>query len=227
MMPQIFRLMHKSSSIKLLICDMVGTTVNEGGAVYTALYETIRHCGADIRKQDIQNHYGVEKSVVMRHFLKEDHLVKKANDMFEDTLLNTYFNEDIDISLINPKLPEYFNGLREHGIKVALNTGYSKNIQQAIIDRLDMNDIIDTYTCPELSGGSRPGPNMIYTIMETLNIINPQEVCKVGDTINDIYEGLYANCGHVVGVRSGVDTAEKLISAGAHSIVKDVTELEL
>ena len=34
-----------NKSIKLLVCDMAGTTVNEGGIVYKTLYNTIKEYG--------------------------------------------------------------------------------------------------------------------------------------------------------------------------------------
>lgn len=49
----------------------------------------------------------------------------------------------------------------------------------------------------------RPAPFMIYELMRRHNIYYSTEVVKVGDTKNDIFEGINAKCGTTVGVLSG------------------------
>ena len=44
---------------------------------------------------------------------------------------------------------------------------------------------------------------MIMDLMMRLKIYDPRNVVKIGDTSNDILEGLNANCGLSIGVLSG------------------------
>ena len=39
---------------------------------------------------------------------------------------------------MDPGLPDLFNSFRERGIKMTLNTGYSVDIQEALIENLNM-----------------------------------------------------------------------------------------
>lgn len=63
--------------------------------------------------------------------------------------------------------------------------------------------------------------------MEASSITDVKQVCKVGDTVNDIAEGRNAGCGLVVGVLSGADGAAALLAAGADVVVPDVTYLSI
>ena len=62
--------------------------------------------------------------------------------------------------------------------------------------------------------------------MEQTGIMDVRQVAKVGDSVNDIKEGLNAGCSLVVGVCSGADSRETLQAAGAHLVVNNVTDLQ-
>jgi phosphoglycolate phosphatase-like HAD superfamily hydrolase len=49
---------------------------------------------------------------------------------------------------------------------------------------------------------------------------------KIGDTTNDIKEGINAGCGQTIGVLSGASERHKLINAGADAVIKKVTDLK-
>ena len=54
-----------------------------------------------------------------------------------------------------------------------------------------------------MSEFGRPSPSMILKLMKDNNIYEPNQVIKVGDTYNDILEGINANCFLSVGVLTG------------------------
>ena len=120
----------------------------------------------------------------MQHIISKN-IRQQLYTNFDSNLKNRYFDNS-NITLIDSKLPALFNSLREKNIKIALNTGYSKEIQGAIINKLRMNDFIDTYISSEEVKYGRPYPYMIYHLMEKYNIQNPKSVIKFGDTRNDI-----------------------------------------
>ena len=110
-------------SVKLLVCDMAGTTVNEGGIVYKTLYETIKNKDISIKPDDMKNWYGVNKTQVLQHFMNTDDRFRNNNDILKELLnnfkqdLKNYF-EDKSIKLIDDNLPILFNKLRKNGIKI-------------------------------------------------------------------------------------------------------------
>ena len=115
--------MKTNNSIKLIVCDMAGTTVNEGGIVYKMLYKTIKDNGIQINEGDIDNFHGVNKTEVLNHFIKNDPNFNNSNILpellknFKNNLRNSYFNND-NISLIHEKLPELFNNYRKMVLKL-------------------------------------------------------------------------------------------------------------
>ena len=218
-------------SIKLLVCDMAGTTVNEGGLVYKTLYETIKGYDIYIKPEDMKNWYGVNKTEVLQHFINTDNeykdneaILPQMLDSFKKNLKKKYF-EDKSIKLMDPGLPDLFNSFRDRGIKIALNTGYSVDIQEALIENLNMRDFIDGYISSESVPHGRPEPFMIQELMSRYNITDSKEVVKIGDSINDILEGKNAGCASSLGVLSGAETKENLIKNGADSVLNSVMDL--
>ena len=51
--------------IKLLICDMAGTTIKENGVIYSALYNTLRAMNYDIDKTQVSTWGGKDKHEVL------------------------------------------------------------------------------------------------------------------------------------------------------------------
>ena len=228
-------IMKLNNSIKLIVCDMAGTTVNEGGIVYKTLYETIKQFNIKIDKDEIKNWYGINKTEVLNYFLTRDEnissegkpeILKEMLATFKSNLKNNYYNDNC-IKLIHPHLPSHFNKLRESGIKIALNSGFSVDIQENLINNLNMGEFIDGYISSENVPCGRPEPFMIQELMKRFDITDPHTVIKIGDSMNDILEGKNAQCYKSIGVLSGAETRENLVKAGADEILDSVMDLEL
>ena len=220
----------KLSNIKMLVFDMAGTTVDEGGIIYDTLQEVIEFYNLPIKKNEIhEKWHGKNKHEVLNYYLQkkykdnwEDYAPRLQN-LFDSVILRKY-SEDSNIKLIHPKLPIIFNHLRKQDIKIALNTGYPRDIQNFIIDKLNMNEFIDDFISSEDVSFGRPYPYMIYKLMEKNNIQNINSVIKFGDTTNDILEAKNAGCTYF-GVLSGAETKETLEEYCDNYIIKDVTEI--
>jgi phosphonatase-like hydrolase len=219
-------------SFKLMVCDMAGTTVNEGGIVYKTLYKTIKGYDIYIQQDDMKNWYGVNKTQVLQHFINTDNEYKDNPEIlpqmlhsFKKNLLASYGEKDA-IKLIHEDLPKSFNDLRKNGIKIALNTGYSVDIQETLLDTLNMRKFIDGYISSESVPHGRPEPFMINELMNRFKITDSSQVVKVGDTVADIMEGRNAKCGKVVGVLSGAETREKLMEAGADIVLDNIVDIK-
>lgn len=213
------RIVYKN--VKLLVFDMAGTTVNEQGIVYQTLYDTIKNFGLKISQEEISNWHGRNKYEVLNHYLTNDpkisseirnSLKDQLHSNFDNNLKERYFNSS-NIELIHPQLPELFQKIQQKNIKIALNTGYSQEIQESIIKKLNMDEFIDDYISSEQVKFGRPYPYMIHNLMERNEIDCVQSVMKFGDTYNDILEGFNSNCLASVGVLSGADSEEKLKKA--------------
>jgi len=219
--------------IDLVVCDMAGTTVQEGGLVYKVLQQSMVDGGLQVSDEAMHPWHGAKKEAVIEHFARqarvpEADLEAKILDIAEKFMAGidvAYFEDASTIGHIDIGLFGYFDKLKRAGIKIGLDTGYPKHIQEGLVKRLGFDKVVDGYVSAYEVAEGRPYPYMIFRLMEELRIENVKRVAKVGDSCRDVEEGLNAGCGLVVGVLSGADSAEDLMAAGAHVIARCVTDL--
>lgn len=222
--------------ISLLVCDMAGTVINENGLVYKSLYDTLEMHGYTPHAKDIASWSGKEKKQVLYDEIYKKMLpvqggeidiswrVNAAESTLKNMLEDRYFNET-NIELIDDNLYDFFACARINGIRIALNTGYSKEFQSQIIDHFKLDLYVDGFISSEEVKQGRPYPYMINNLMEEFDILHPKNIAKVGDTKNDMREGVNACCGIKIGVLSGFETKENLLEAGADVVVNKITDL--
>ena len=219
-------------SVRLLVCDMIGTTVNDHGIIYRTLFDTIRGYDMYVNEEDMRKWHGIKKSQVIAHYISKD-VEYKDNDAimpqvihsFKKKLMENYLDEKNKVSLMNSELPNLLNGFREKGIKVALNTGLDVDIQHKVIDMFGMNEFIDGCVSSEEVAHGRPYPFMIYNLMEKFHIKDPKNVVKIGDSYNDILEGKNAGCYKTIGVLSGPNKQDILYNHGADIVLNSIMDL--
>jgi phosphonatase-like hydrolase len=152
-------------------------------------------------------------------------LAEEAFQRYERYMLDLYRNEIEEV----PGARDTFHWLHDHGVKVATDTGFHKEINQAIMESMGwlrdglVDVAMDVADIPGERG--RPAPFMIFRAMEQLGIMSVQEVVKVGDQPADLLEGVNAGCRGIIGVLSGPLDAATL---GAHRhthIIPSVADL--
>lgn len=221
-------------NIDLMVCDMAGTTVQEGGLVYQILQKSMREGGLEVADEAFHHWHGAKKEAVIEHFARENGIpdaevegtVLRIADVFMNSIDEAYFSAESSIAHIDPSLMSYFTQLKRAGIKIGLDTGYPQHIQAGLVKRLNFdNGVVDSWISSYDVKEGRPYPYMIFHLMERLGIEDVRRVVKVGDSVRDIEEGLNAGCGLVVGVLSGADSQDALFAAGAHVVTNCVTDL--
>jgi len=221
------------SEIDLMVYDMAGTTVQEGGIVYKTLQTSMQNDGMAVSDEEMHPWHGAKKEAVIEHFARKagtpeaelEERVIRVGNAFLESIDEAYFNEASPVDHIDIGLLGYFRQLKNVGIKIAFDTGYPESIQQGLITKLGFDKIADAYVSAYQVPEGRPFPYMIYNVMEKTNVMNVKRVCKVGDSVRDIEEGRNAGCGLVVGVLSGADSYEELAAAGADVVCERVTDL--
>jgi len=221
------------NNIDLLVCDMAGTVVQEGGIVYETLQRVMVEDGLDVPDDAMHPWHGAKKEAVIEHFAAiagtrpedmEGRIVKIA-DNFLKAIEDSYFSENSGVTMIDPNLEAWIKSLQAGGVKVALDTGYPARIQHGLVKKFGFDKLVDGYISAYEVKEGRPYPYMIHQLMERLGIENVRRVAKVGDSVRDIEEGHNAGCGLVIGVTSGADSAEDLLAAGADMIADVITDL--
>jgi phosphonatase-like hydrolase len=209
--------MRIEAPIELVVFDMAGTTVSEGGAVYQCLRDTLAANGLEIPAKALQEVKGMDKYEALRILIERstmrEQLLPGLDAIHEDFVdrMIEFYRADPSVGE-TPGASETFRRLRQAGVRVALNTGFSRDIAQALIDRLnwERDELIDaSVTSDEVERG-RPQPDMIRRLMLRLGVSDPRRIAKVGDTPADLLEGKNADCGLVVGVTQGSCAREEL-----------------
>jgi phosphonatase-like hydrolase len=218
--------------IDLVVFDMAGTTVSEGGAVYQALRDTLAANGLDVPAEALHDVRGLNKREALQRLIENsdmrDELSPGLDAIHEDFVerMIAFYRDDPSVDEM-PGASETFRRLKARGIRVALNTGFSREIAQTLIDRLgwERDGLIDASVASDEVGAGRPHPFMIRDLMQRFGIADAGRVAKVGDAPADLHEGRNAGCGLVIGVTSGASTREQLLPHPHDRLIGSVADL--
>lgn len=222
----------QEKNIKLCVFDMAGTTVDEDNVVYKTLRDVIALHGYDLSLNKVLTHgAGTEKLQAITDVLTNEtdcqDIKTVARQIFAnfqpalDSVYETLAVKPIDG--VDNLLPT----LRNQGIYVVLNTGYSRPVATGLLQKLNWQigrDIDGLVTADDVKNG-RPSPDMIEKAMQIVGVTDSQQVLKAGDSIIDVQEGKNANCGITVGVLSGAQTREQLETASPTYILSSLAKL--
>jgi phosphonatase-like hydrolase len=222
------------SSIQLVVFDIAGTTVRDNGGVAEAFIAAFADYEIRVPVAEVKKVMGFRKMDAIVLLLEkfapekkdEEELADRIHTRFIDKMIEFYLNDETLSPL--PHAETVFRALKKQGIKVALNTGFTRSITDTILHRLrwdDRSPLIDQVICSDEVPRGRPYADMIEVLMDDLGIGSPAHVLKVGDTEVDVEEGRNAACGRVVSVTTGAYTREQLQPYGPDFIIDDLQEL--
>ncbi len=219
--------------IDLVIFDMAGTTVFDADFVNRALFNALQAAEIEVSSVDINKVMGYPKMKAICLLLgmpeaQDADLLQRAQAIHDDFIvrMNTFYKESSEVREIEGAT-EVFQKLRASGIKVALNTGFSRSTADIILDRLHWHDeaLLNTTLCSDEVPRGRPHPDMIQEIMKRLAIDSAQQVAKVGDTPSDLQEGHSAGCALNIGVTYGTHRAEALRAYPHTALVDNIHDI--
>lgn len=222
------------SSIQLVVFDIAGTTVRDNGSVAEAFIEAFGDFGFEMPNEEVRKVMGFRKIEAIALLMGKFYPKKKDDEILIDRIHTRFIDKMISFYRNDEKLAPFahtemvFSALKQRGIKVALNTGFTRSITDTILHRLrwdDRSSLIDKVICSDEVTHGRPYPDMIEVLIDDLGISSPDKVLKVGDTEVDVEEGRNAACGKVVSVTTGAYTREQLESYHPDYIIDDLEEL--
>ncbi|MGW0913281.1 phosphonatase-like hydrolase [Streptomyces sp. NPDC002784] len=215
-----------TEDIRLVVLDMAGTTVADGGLVEQAFTAAARHLGAEPASmlEYVRATMGESKISVFRHLFGEEAKAQQANRAFEEAYARL-----VDAGRIAP-VPgarEAIEELTAQGRTVVLTTGFARTTQDAILAALGWQDLVPLTLCPADAGGrGRPYPDMVLTaFLRTAAADSVRQVAVVGDTSYDMLSGVRSGAGLVAGVLTGAHDADALTAAGAGRVLDSVAQL--
>ncbi|MCW5837318.1 MAG: HAD hydrolase-like protein, partial [Labilithrix sp.] len=161
-----------SSSLALVVLDLAGTTIEDHDVVARCLVEAVRAVDVAVDREAANAVMGLPKPVAIAQILaKHDGLpivplgserVLRATSVFERSILRHYGSPGavVPISGVEETLDE----LREHGAKIAIDTGFSAVVADAILDRLGWiaEGLVDTRVASDEVRRGRPAPDLLF-----------------------------------------------------------------
>lgn len=204
--------------ITLAVFDMAGTTINDGGAVYDALREAVEETGVSVAPADLQTWMGTEKRAAITALIElgggdpkmPADRVSRAYDRFSALLTEKYTAQP---PTPLPGIATAISQLRAAGIKVALTTGFSRDIATGILDAIAWGVgpeapaasavVVDALVCGDEVAEGRPAPYMIQRAMEATGVHDVSSVLAAGDTLVDVQAGINSGAALTFGVLTG------------------------
>ncbi len=217
-------------SIELVVFDMAGTTVRDDDAVHHSLRHALATAGVVASRDEVNAVMGMPKPLAIRLLLEQKRGVgstaQEVDGIFQAFLRHmvNYYEFDPGVREI-PGATQVFHQLKEQGINVALDTGFSRAILDTILKRLhwDMPGLLDATVASDEVKRGRPEPDLIVEAMRRTGVARTDKVAKVGDTPSDLQEGRAAGCRFVIGVTYGSHTRAQL-AAHPHTHLIDRLE---
>jgi len=209
-----------SKKIEMVVFDMAGTTVQDNSEVEKCFFEAINNSGLKASHAEINAMMGWSKIKVFET-LWQKQLKNESESIINQQIEKTYLNFKTILEnhyLTNPVFPtvgamEVFEFLKNKNIKIALTTGFYRQVTDIILQRLGWyknSEIIDCSIASDEVAAGRPAPFMVFKAMELCGISDVRTVIKIGDTPSDLGEGKNAGCKYTYGITNGTHSYEQL-----------------
>ncbi len=193
--------------IEAIILDWSGTLVDYGCMATEEIYrEIFQEFNIELTTKEIRAKMGIEKVDHIRAILESNRVselwlentgmepnegdVRELNRAFERKIF-----EKVE-KYSDPK--EYvlnaLETIRESGVRIGSTTSYSTEVMEFLTKIASKKGLeVDCWiNADQVKGQGRPNPYMIFKNMEKMGIGSVRNVIKVGDTVNDIKEGINA-----------------------------------
>jgi len=220
--------------IQLAVFDIAGTTVKDNGEITLAFQSALHEHGYEIPAEKISLLMGYKKPEAIKMMLEE---YEDDISMITAEYINTIHHRFIKLMMDYyattaqleplPYAEEMFAWLKERGIKIGLDTGFSNDITDILINRLGWlrDGKIDAVVSSNEVQSGRPQPYMIQKLMQQCGVTDAAAVIKTGDTEVDVNEGKNAGCLYSIAVTTGAFTREQLEPYEPSFIIDSLQEL--
>jgi phosphonatase-like hydrolase len=232
--------------IKLVVFDMAGTTVRDDREVEKCFMQAAAKTGLQAETDRVVAMMGIAKRVVFQTLWAEQ--IDKEDPSFASKVETSFteFKQILeDHYRTQPVEPtqgclELFDWLRSQQIKIALTTGFYREVTDIILNRLGWDrgltadylgsedSLIQASITPSeiYNQEGRPTPYMIQKAMYLLGITDPKQVICIGDTPSDLLAGRNAACLYTFGVTNGTHTAAQLSAYPHDGLVSSLAEFQ-
>jgi phosphonatase-like hydrolase len=216
--------------IRLVVSDMAGTTVKDSGEVARAFSAALADHGIEASAAQINAVRGAAKREAIATLVTPGNANEYGADAARVEAVYSAFKNHLQRVFTREAEPvagamETFAWLRKHNIKLALNTGFDRDITELLIDALGWRNVADAVICGDDVPQGRPAPYMIFRAMEATGTVDMRQVLNIGDTVSDLQAARNAGVGLSVGVLSGAHTREQLAREAHGTLINSIAAL--
>jgi phosphonatase-like hydrolase len=211
---------------KLVIFDMAGTTVVDQGEVPAAFTAALAQQRISVTPEQLNAVRGASKRQAVWNLLPDNSNRREQADAayaeFKRDLARRY---QTGVKAM-PGAAETFAWLRERKIKVALNTGFDREITDLLTGALGwQSSVVDCVVCGDEVRRGRPAPLLIFRCMELTDIDSVHDLAVLGDTTLDLQAGHNASARWNIGVLSGAHRLDQLEQQPHTHLIASVADL--
>ena len=216
-----------NGNVALVVFDLAGTTISDTQHVALAFEAALAEYDIRVSQAELAAVRGSSKRHAIARFIPEGpdqaRRATAAYAAFRERLAHAYRASGVHAIEGAEAL---FRDLRSQSIRVALNTGFERDIAEMLLEALGWNaSVVDAVVCADDVAEGRPAPYLIFRAMERTNVHSVHMVVNVGDTVLDLRAGHHAGVRWNVGVLTGAQDRETLSQAPHTHIIESVVDL--
>lgn len=206
---------------ELIVFDWDGTLMDSEGRIVACLQQAARDLGREVppagRAREVIG-LGLRQAVARLFPDASDSEVQALSDAYR----RHFLADELAHSELFPGARELLEELAEAGRFLAVATGKSRRGLEKELDLTGLRDLFHVTRCADETF-SKPNPQMLLEILDYTGR-EPAQAVVVGDTEFDMQ--MAANAGTpAVGVGHGVHSADRLLGAGALTVLDDLAAL--
>ena len=215
-----------TTGVALVVFDLAGTTIKDSHHVASAFVAALAEQDIRVGEDDVAAVRGASKREAIARFIPEGPDRARRTDVayaaFREHLGQAYRENGVQAI---DGAESLFRDLRGRSIRVALNTGFERDIAEAILNDLQWGgDVIDAVVCGDDVSLGRPAPFLIFRAMERTNVQSVHQVVNVGDTTLGLRAGHNAGVRWNVGVLTGAHDRKTLSQAPHTHLIESIAQ---
>jgi phosphonatase-like hydrolase len=212
---------------ELVVLDLAGTTVHDRGEVPAAFEGALREAGVAYDAREVSGWRGASKREVVSRLLSREGRadavqVDRVYGRFRSLLLERLTGA-APLSL--PGVHATLDSLKADGFRLAVITGFDRDVVEAIRARVSWAALLDAWVCGDDVTRGRPAPFMIFRAMERCGVEDVRRVAVVGDTRLDLQAAWNAGATWRIAVLTGAHDRATLAGAPHTHVLDAVTAL--
>jgi len=217
---------------RICIFDWTGTIVDKQRlAPLKAFIKTLNQFGINNRSdEEIKKYMGMDPFYHLFKLLGNVEMTRNMYPYLTENLKQSFHKYSTPVPYTN----DVFKYLKSRGYMIGSCSEYDREILEKAIDTSRFYGMIipQTSVASDEVKISRPGGDMIKENIKFLSILNgitvqkdKISVIKVGDTIEDIQEGVCAKVEYNIGISSDKNTTIQMYKQGATHVITNIEDL--